>query len=602
MKTKKALFLLTIIIALAFSILSCEEEEKHETPPEDEDLIPITDGKYDTGYLSTLATELEGEFSGTLKLDISSMTSAEISSLKNSFESNSWTAKSLIMDQIKYGKNKLNTELLHMNLYSDDFEIENVEERDGKLIVTYKALLESIVSHEELEKKGSSIDNILNKTTIIKLPADPRNIYDRVGDSCAEGFEQGSLANYNYFYYFKPDKEGCNIELVEAQFTVRSLAPTEETTYPEYDLLTADGKITVAVFFGAAEHSQEVSSWDWGVREWRDFVYDIKNRGFQKVENLNPGERYRRVKNGIEEIIDIVSPYDLHALTHDTNGIFKNAIKEHEIIIYAGHSFYGSLNVLRDRDAYPEKTYQIFMMNSCWSYEYYTTQIFQNKVTDDDPHGWKYADVVNNTEVGWFHNNAEEIRILLTNIFRGAETGGIDEEGRYYTWINIIGAMNRFAIERWKQLGTETHEIYGVSGVKGNRYDPEVRDNGETDNGNTSIRYTNNEKITIPDNNPNGISSLISVNQHIIPTEIRVNVDISHSWIGDLIVKLVRNETEVVLHNKEGEWEDNIVKEYIIRDARLLNRDGYGEWYLKVIDTASGDEGTLISWSLILVP
>ena len=26
--------------------------------------------------------------------------------------------------------------------------------------------------------------------------------------------------------------------------------------------------------------------------------------------------------------------------------------------------------------------YQIFFMNSCWSYEYYTKQIFRNSVTD----------------------------------------------------------------------------------------------------------------------------------------------------------------------------------------------------------------------------
>ena len=601
---KRLSIVVLAILGLLFSGIYCGEDgdQLEPTPPEEEDLIPPTDGKYDTGYLSTLATEVEGEFSGVLRLDIKEMEESEVEELKEEFELGSWRAKSLIMDQIKFGKKKLNTELLHMNLYTDDLEIEEVNLEEDRLVVKYKARLESIVTFEELEEAGTSIDEILDKETVVKLPADPRNLYDRVGDKCAEGFDEGSLANYNYFYYFNPDKEGCDIELVTASFVVHSLAPTDDTVYPEYDMLIEDGKITVAVFFGAAEHSEEVSSWDWGVREWRQFIHDIENRGFRKVEDLNPGQRFKRERAGIEEIIDVISPYDLHALTHDTNGLFKKAVKEHEIIIYDGHSFYGSLNVLRDKDAYPEKTYQIFFMNSCWSYEYYTRQIFENKATEEDPRGWKYADVVNNTEPGWFHNGAEETRILLTNIFKGAETGGIDEYGRYYTWANIIGAMNRFAIERWRSWGTDCHEIYGVSGVKGNRYDPEVRDAEEGEEGGKAIGYTKEEWKEIPDNDEEGIISVINVDRSIYPQEIRVFVDISHPYIGDLKVSLIRGDIEVVLHNRTGGWNDDIVKEYIIRDERLLNRDAKGEWYLKVVDASRFSLGRLNSWSLILIP
>ena len=41
------------------------------TPPEEADLVAETpDGKFDTGYLSTLATELEGTFESELHVDV----------------------------------------------------------------------------------------------------------------------------------------------------------------------------------------------------------------------------------------------------------------------------------------------------------------------------------------------------------------------------------------------------------------------------------------------------------------------------------------------------------------------------------------------------
>jgi hypothetical protein len=62
-------------------------------------------------------------------------------------------------------------------------------------------------------------------------------------------------------------------------------------------------------------------------------------------------------------------------------------------------------------------------------------------------------------------------RILLTNVFRGAETGGVEGD-RYYTWDRIIGAMNDHALKAQRERGTDTHEIFGVSGVRTNVYQP----------------------------------------------------------------------------------------------------------------------------------
>jgi len=39
-------------------------------------------------------------------------------------------------------------------------------------------------------------------------------------------------------------------------------------------------------------------------------------------------------------------------------------------------------------------------MDACWSYAYYTKQVFRHKATATDPTGWDLVDVVNNTEMG----------------------------------------------------------------------------------------------------------------------------------------------------------------------------------------------------------
>lgn len=601
MSGRRGVWLGATVSALALLAAGCVMDEGEtfgnpELPSEEDDLVGETAGKSDTGYMSTMATELEGEFAGQVLLDVSAMTETERTEYVTRLQGTSSEMKNLVLDQVKLSKNKLNTEKLHMNLYTDKVEAESVVLEGTTVRITYKVRLESVVSHEELQQAGLSIEQILaSPVTALRLPADPRNLFTRVADRCASGFDAGSLADYNYFYYFDPAKAGCDLPLVDATFTVSSLAPPAQTTYPEYDRLRADNKLEVFIVFNAAEHTPEVSANDWGVTEWQQFKRELGQRGFRKSGDLAPGERWRRVKAGIEELVDIISPYDMHNAA-DSDAVFRRGIAEHEVILYNGHSFYGSLNVLRDCSVYPADKYQIIYMGSCWSYEYYTRQVFECKKTASDPTGWDLADVVNDTESGWFHNNAEFSRILLSNLFAGAETGGKDGN-RYYTWFNIVSQMNEHAVSIWRSWGTKTHEIMGVSGVRNNRYDPEARPGGE------GARYDMGTATPIPDNAAAGIDSELVVVNPIRPRRITVALNITHPYIGDLRIVLRRNGVEVPLAqpNRSG-WEDDIIGEFDITEARLLNQDAAGSWTLHVADTAASDVGTLNSWSLTLAP
>jgi len=482
--------LLATLLALSLAALGCSSDDpadsgvpgpldgpsaadEVEIPDEDADFVPTTSGKSDTAYLSDLATELEGVYESTIVLDASDLDDEAREALAEEYRTSEYKVSKLIDLQMKFGKNQLNTEKLHINISSYGSErTTDVSVSGDNVVIAYSVRVETIVSYEELAETGATPDDIKDKSYPVVLPFDPRDLHTRFGDKCAEGHDEGSLADFNYFYYFTPDKEGCEIETTNATFTVNSLLPTK-TTYPEYHLLKADGEVTAIVFFGTAKHEWKPGDWDWGVYEHDQLIRAMRGRGFRKEGPIEPtGTRYTRTRDGVKAVMDVIAPADMVDREDEKDAIFVEMVKTHEIVIYNGHSFYGSLNVLDSRENFPEDTYQIFSMNSCWSYEYYTKQIFQNKTSAADEKGWALADVVNDTEAGWFHNNAEITRILLTNVFKGAEKDGRDGD-RYFTWANIISAMNKQAIDDWRRRGSKSHEIFGVSGVRENVFDPD---------------------------------------------------------------------------------------------------------------------------------
>jgi len=90
--------------------------------------------------------------------------------------------------------------------------------------------------------------------------------------------------------------------------------------------------------------------------------------------------------------------------------------------------------------------------------------------------------------------------------------------------------------------------------------------------------------------------------------DLLVEVDILHSWRGDLVVTLVSPEgEEVVLHNRTGREANDLQGSYGISGGTLESAEsldaligsvGTGTWVLLVRDEADGDVGTLSAWSL----
>lgn len=112
--------------------------------------------------------------------------------------------------------------------------------------------------------------------------------------------------------------------------------------------------------------------------------------------------------------------------------------------------------------------------------------------------------------------------------------------------------------------------------------------------------------VTIPDNDPNGIERVLTVTTSGHLKQVEISVDITHTYIGDLQVKLVSPAGTIVpLHQRSGGKSDNLIKTYtgVTTPAlqALINQMIQGTWKLQVADLESRDVGKLNRWALKIV-
>lgn len=119
------------------------------------------------------------------------------------------------------------------------------------------------------------------------------------------------------------------------------------------------------------------------------------------------------------------------------------------------------------------------------------------------------------------------------------------------------------------------------------------------------VQQTSRANLTVPDNDPNGVTDTISVTTSGVLKDIKVGIDLRHTYVGDLDVKLVApNGTEVKLHARGGRNAKDLVGVYgvdlrAVDDLKkLVGADVRGDWQLKVVDLAGQDVGTLNEWRL----
>ena len=109
-------------------------------------------------------------------------------------------------------------------------------------------------------------------------------------------------------------------------------------------------------------------------------------------------------------------------------------------------------------------------------------------------------------------------------------------------------------------------------------------------------RYENETAVAIPDDDRNGVVSVIRVPDALTADRVSVSVEIAHTWRGDLRVELVHGARSVTLHDRAGGSADDLRQTYTLED--FAGADATGEWTLRVSDHARADTGTVERWSL----
>jgi gliding motility-associated-like protein len=162
-----------------------------------------------------------------------------------------------------------------------------------------------------------------------------------------------------------------------------------------------------------------------------------------------------------------------------------------------------------------------------------------------------------------------------------------------------------------------------------------VRETNSCNTGNNSLIYAfqtglieefifnNNTAQEIPDNDSDGITSIINISDNISIKEVAINLDIAHSYIGDLKISVVNPVNEqvvlVVASDKEGENYANTVFEDKANTSITEGAAPYtgsfrpieplgtyednqsaGNWTLKISDNANQDLGNLNNWKITL--
>jgi hypothetical protein len=121
----------------------------------------------------------------------------------------------------------------------------------------------------------------------------------------------------------------------------------------------------------------------------------------------------------------------------------------------------------------------------------------------------------------------------------------------------------------------------------------------KTDDGGGSTEgrsYAGTGNVSIPDNNPTGASSTATVTDAFTAKSLAVEVDVTHTWRGDLVVTLLRDGSVVkVLADRTGGSAHDIKETFTLTAAELGSSNPRGTWALQVVDTAAQDTGTINS-------
>ncbi|AZM59934.1 MULTISPECIES: M4 family metallopeptidase [unclassified Streptomyces] len=172
----------------------------------------------------------------------------------------------------------------------------------------------------------------------------------------------------------------------------------------------------------------------------------------------------------------------------------------------------------------------------------------------------------------WFR--ALTTKFTSTTNYAGARTGTLAATGELY---GTDSAEYKAVQDAWAAINVGSRSDDGGGG------------------GGTSFEST--DDVAIPDYG-SAVTSPITVTGRSgnAPSNLRVTVDIVHTWSGDLVVDLVAPDGTVYpLRSRSGGSADNIQETYTVNAS---SEAANGTWNLRVQDRARYDTGYINGWTL----
>lgn len=409
----------------------------------------------------------------------------------------------------------------------------------------------------------------------VPVPYKPFSIFRDAGDSCADYNSHIDLSQSVYWYLWNPTGSDCEMELQTMTITVDELLPHNPESYPEYDRLWEDGELSVVLLFARLDHDAIEDDYNWDTL--RSFVRFLTEAGFTEEPDAPLGQRFVRDNGQLRAVIDVYGPDLFHSVADSTRlHNWQRAVSEHEVVMYNGHSVLGS-GMAFEQVEYPD-FYQIFSVGSCLSYEYYVRPVLEGKG------GWENVDVISNVHPTYYTEMLPLVSTLLARLLDGYENGG------QQSWQDIMSAVS----------AKLRHSRFGVSGARDNCFSPTGDRCDGTPSTTDGERFSNTEAAAIPDNDPDGLTSQLIIDDRSQIGNLTLELDITHSYVGDLEVLLSHDGYTEQIFQRSGGSNDDIRGAFEVRG--FDGSGAQGAWTLQVIDHARADTGTLNGWALVLSP
>lgn len=125
---------------------------------------------------------------------------------------------------------------------------------------------------------------------------------------------------------------------------------------------------------------------------------------------------------------------------------------------------------------------------------------------------------------------------------------------------------------------------------------PETTDPVEPDP--DAARFEGEAGVAIPDNDEAGATSTAVVDIEGTVSGLTIEVEITHTYVGDLTVTLEHGGVSQILHQKSGGSDDNLA--ILVGSDKFAGTDKKGDWVLTVVDGAAQDTGSIKGFAVSL--